>query len=142
MLLQRGFIRITTESTYKHKMSGKPLASDYRQGKSHLTSCHLPTQIQREPSAGVFPRQNTSRALGLNVYPTIISSSNKRRYHLKVKVTQGTIKQSKFSQKIQDTWLSRQLPQDLLALAYPHIYTALPSGRHGPSWVTAWTPTF
>lgn len=41
--------------------------------------------------------------LGLNVYPTIISSSNKRCCHLKMKVIQGTIKQNNFSQELKDT---------------------------------------
>lgn len=66
-------------------------------------TCQLPTQIRKEPSAAMFFGQNTSRTLGLNVYPTIISSSNKRCCHLKVKVIQGTVKQKRFRQKLKDT---------------------------------------
>lgn len=84
---------MSTESTQMSQANASPLTI----GETNLRL--PPAKMPREPSAGMFSMQNTSRALGLNVYPTIISSSNKRGCRLKVKVIQGTRKQKKFSLK-------------------------------------------
>lgn len=90
-------------------------------GKANLMSAAL-HKSEKKPSASA--RQNTTKALGLNVYPTIISSSNKRCCHLKVKVIQGTIKQ--VQPEAQRHFSSRLFPKHFLALTYLHT--------HGCSW--------
>lgn len=114
-----------------------------RRTSSDLMS--LPAHIQRKPSAGMFLKQNTQRAVDLNVHVTTISSSNKRYCHLKVKVSQDTIKQNKFksltshAQKLKDTEEQGEAPgkclQHCLAFAYTLKYTVLLLARCGPSWV-------
>lgn len=103
-------------------------------------TCQLPTQIHKETSAAMFFGQNTSKTLGLNVYPTIISSSNKRCCHLKVKVIQGTVKQE-LQPEAQRHLSAGQFPERLLALPYTGTHV-LHSGTQGPSWVMAQPPTF
>ena len=81
-------------------MSSKRRAAERRQGKPQVTTLH---KLKENRVLVRFFRQTHPWALGLNVDPTIISSSNKRRCHFKAKVIQGMIKQSKFSQKLKDT---------------------------------------